>query len=99
MLDNDWDAGQVKGKALIGTDWGTTIYIDDEDNLNVQPGSANDGDGEWWFVNSDGDTALIDMDHNPRAFYVQHHSNGLLWLTSWDSWRTNTNVNDNLIVR
>jgi len=70
-----------------------------EGNLIVQPGSDYDGDGEWWLVNSDGDTALIDMDHNPRSFYVQHQKNSLLWLTSWNGWRGNTHVNGNLFVR
>ncbi|OVE78619.1 hypothetical protein BVY01_04920 [bacterium I07] len=62
-------------------------------------GPDADGDGEWHFVNSDGDSARIDLDHNPRAFYVQHPANSQLWLTSWNGYRGNVHVNGNLYLR
>ena len=36
-----------------------------------------DGDGEIWFKNSDGDLALVDMDHNARIFSIEHAKTGL----------------------
>jgi len=44
-----------------------TIRIKGDDFV----GPDSDGDGEWWLVNSDGDTALIDMDHNADSSAIQ----------------------------
>lgn len=61
-------------------------------------GPDKDGDGEAWFINSDGDTALIDMDHNPRVFTLQHPSNSYIWLAGKNGYRGRAYVNGNLYV-